>query len=249
MVFRLGETPLRLFSGPHECVGREVGKSLIGGVRTEPYVKDVSNPEPTVGIMLRPGAADLISGAPAIELTGAHTEIGDVWSPARLSEIRERLQETPHLAERLTTVEDFLAGRLPRVRGINPLVAHSLERFGALARVGDVVLESGFSHRYFSRTFAESVGLTPKTYCRILRFGRVLGRLKSEPMIGWADLAFAEGYADQAHMTREFREFSGITPGQYRQSAPAASHHVPLREFGSARSNTFNTGGDASSNS
>jgi AraC-like DNA-binding protein len=219
IAFRLGETPLRLYSDPDDLIGRDVGTSLIGGVRTEAYVKDISNPEPSVGIMLRPGAAELISGAPARALAGNHTKLDDIWRRSQLEEILERLLEEQRLAGRLAIIEDVLASRLPRIRGINPLVAHSLERLAATVRIGDVVAESGFSHRYFARTFAEAVGLPPKTYYRILRFGRVLRRLKSDPETGWADLAIAEGYADQAHMNREFREFAGVTPGQYCASS------------------------------
>jgi AraC-like DNA-binding protein len=68
----------------------------------------------------------------------------------------------------------------------------------------------------------------PKTYCRLLRFGRVLDRLTVEPGIGWADLAAAEGYADQPHLNREFLEFAGLSPGCYRQRAPIFPRHVPV---------------------
>jgi AraC-like DNA-binding protein len=43
-----------------------------------------------------------------------------------------------------------------------------------------------------------------------------------------ADLAATEGYADQAHMTREFRAFAGITPAQYMIAAPTDGHHLPI---------------------
>lgn len=65
------------------------------------------------------------------------------------------------------------------------------------------------------------MGLTPKHYFRIRRFDEVTRRL---------DL----GYSDQAHLTREFRELAGITPGQYRGRPDSPFHH-PCRVVESAR--------------
>lgn len=48
-------------------------------------------------------------------------------------------------------------------------------------RVGDAVVKSGYSHRYFAKIFEEVIALTPKTYCRVVQFGRVLDRLQEMP--------------------------------------------------------------------
>jgi len=78
------------------------------------------------------------------------------------------------------------------------------------------------------RTFEQAVGLKPKTYARLRRFDRVLARHAAEPDASWADIAAAEGYTDQAHLSREFRAFAGVTPGRYRRLAPAAPRHLPV---------------------
>jgi AraC-like DNA-binding protein len=228
LVLRLEDAPLRLFAGPDDAVGETVGTSMIGGARACAYFKDVSNPAPTVGAMLRPGAIELLSNAPAIAFAGRHTRIEDLWPPAALSDVIGRLRETQTLADRLALFEDILSSRLPHVHAIHPLVAHALERFQACASVGEVVTETGFSQRHFTRTFTEWVGLSPKTYCRVRRFGRVLGRMRASAVPDLADLAAAEGYADQAHMTHEFRALAGVTPAQYVIAAPADRHHFPI---------------------
>lgn len=228
LVLRLEGAPLRLFAGPDDDIGETVGTSVIGGARASPYFKDVSNPVPAGGAMLRPGAIELLSNVPAIELAGHHTRIEDLWPPAALSDVIDQLRETQTLAGRLTLFESVLSSRLPHVHAIHPLVAHALERFQACASVGDVVIETGFSQRHFTRTFTEWVGLGPKTYCRVRRFGRVLQRMNDSSVSHLADLAAAAGYADQAHMTREFRALAGVTPAQYVIAAPADRHHLPI---------------------
>ena len=68
----------------------------------------------------------------------------------------------------------------------------------------------GISERQLRRRFAEAVGYGPKTLARVLRFQRFLGLAEAGGDL--AGLAFAAGYADQAHLTRECVRLSGRTP-------------------------------------
>ncbi len=183
---------------------------------------------PSVGAPLRPGAAELMIGSPAGVFSHVHTPLEDVWGATAAAEIRERLSAVPTASGRLDLFENVLAVRLPRLRGIDPVIAYALARFGTYCSVGDVVREGGHSHRHFTTIFHEAVGLKPKTHLRILRFGRVLDQLSLKPVRAWADLAAAEGYADQAHFIREFQEFAGLSPGRYRERAPLLPRHVPV---------------------
>ncbi len=65
--------------------------------------------------------------------------------------------------------------------------------------------------------FKQQIGLPPKAVARILRFHGVVRRLNREPFTSWADAAVASGYSDQSHLIRDFRRFTGKSPGQYRQ--------------------------------
>lgn len=76
---------------------------------------------------------------------------------------------------------------------------------------GDIRRAIGWSERHLAVQFRDQFGLTPKAFARILRFGRAahaLGRGRAT----LADVAVACGYHDQAHFTRDFRAFAGITP-------------------------------------
>jgi AraC-like DNA-binding protein len=89
--------------------------------------------------------------------------------------------------------------------------------------------QSGYSHRRFITLFSRAVGLTPKAYCRVLRFQCVLRRARNGGFASLIDLAMASGYSDQSHFNREFRELTGVTPTEYRLAAPRAAHHVLVR--------------------
>ncbi|MGF1629016.1 MAG: helix-turn-helix domain-containing protein [Kiloniellaceae bacterium] len=228
LVVRLEPRPLRVFRGADDAVGFAVGAAVIGGARAAPYLRDISTPVPSVGALLRPGAAGLLIGAPAGEFSGAHTPLEAVWGDAGVARLRDGLCAAGTPARRLDLFEAALAARLPPLRRIDPRVAQALAGFAAARPVAAVAREVGASHRHFTQLFREAVGLTPKTFCRLRRFGRALDRLTAEPGIAWADLAAAEGYADQPHFARDFRAFAGLSPGDYRRRAPAAPRHVPL---------------------
>jgi AraC-like DNA-binding protein len=226
LVFRLQDDPLRILSGDGDA-GTTIGHAVIGGPRAAFHVRELTGPSHSLGVQLRPDAAAALFGAPALEFAGRHVALDDVWGRGA-TEIRERLQETPDPRGQLSTMEDVLVERLRHARRMHPAVRHALSRFrtGA-ATVSDVVRETGYSHRMVTTLFARAIGMTPKRYCRLLRMQRVLRRLAANPATPFADLAAAAGYSDQPHFTREFREFAGVTPEQYRAIRPAMPHHIP----------------------
>jgi AraC-like DNA-binding protein len=228
LVVRLADRPLRVFRHAGDRQGFTVDTAVIGGPRAAPYLKDISRPVPNVGALLRPGAAAFLAGAPASEFAGAHTPLANVWGRSAVDTLGNRLAEEPSLAGRLDLFEAALFARLNGLRRVDPRIVHAVSRLRLAVPVSEVAAESGLSHRHFTLRFRAAVGLKPKIWGRVVRFGQVLDRLAAEPTIAWAELAAAEGYADQAHFTRDFRAFAGLSPGDYRRRAPANARHVTL---------------------
>ena len=225
VVIRLDE-PLRVYDRIDDAVPRTVGRAIIGGARAEPYIRDTSQPVRSVGAQLRPGVAGLLLGASGRALAGRHSLLDEVWGRAA-DELCEQLAEAEGAAARLDRFEAALLARLPRVRGVHPAVAHALGRFAIADDVAVVVDEVGYSHRRFIALFDDAVGLTPKRYCRVQRLQRAIAAVATSrrPL---AEVAAATGYADQAHLTREFRALVGISPGEYRARIGTEPNHVPL---------------------
>jgi len=228
LVIRLADQPLRVFRDAGDRQGFTVATAVVGGPRAAPYLKDISRPVPSVGALLRPGAAAVLAGAPAGEFAGAHTPLADVWGRAAVDTLGNSLAEKPFLASRLDLFEAALLPRLCGLRRVDPRIAHAVTRLSLVVPVSEVAAECGLSHRHFTQRFRAAAGLKPKLWGRVMRFGKALDRLAAEPAIAWAELAAAEGYADQAHFTRDFRAFAGLSPGDYRRRAPANARHVTL---------------------
>jgi AraC-like DNA-binding protein len=220
IALRLDDEPVRVWSELGQSF--DFGTAVIGGIRAGFYVKEVG-PARSVGAQLHAAACLPLLGVPAEELAERHTRLDEVWGAATAS-LRERLREARSPDAALTCFEAELEARLPRVRGVHPAIAHALARFDELRDVADVVEDTGLSHRRFLTLFREAVGLAPKRYCRVLRFQRALAGVAAGEPLGV--VAIDAGYSDQAHLTREFRELAGVSPGAYRAIAPEFGHHV-----------------------
>ena len=223
LVIRLDPAPLRILEAGRR---QELPFALVGGARTAPYLKEVATPVAAVGAMLRPGAAAAFFGESADALAEKHTPLEALWG-RDVERIANRLIDLPEPLARLEAFAAELQVRLPRVRGVHPAVALALEAIGRdVERVEELSNHAGVGPRRFGRLFREDVGLAPKRWLRLRRFQRTLG-LASRAEIDWARAAVDLGYADQPHLAREFRAFSGLTLGEYRRRAPWSANHVP----------------------
>jgi AraC-like DNA-binding protein len=134
--------------------------------------------------------------------------------------LAEQLRETPSWRRRFALVDAFLLGRLAVGPRPSPEVGWSWQRLVATSGavpIGRLAHEVGWSHKHLITRFGQQVGLRPKTAARLVRFQRVWRRLdQPSGRLDWGQLAAEVGYADQAHLIREFRQFTGMTPTQFQ---------------------------------
>ncbi len=224
IAIRVTGPALRLFRDPDDFTGQVVGHAVVGGARVGHYVREAGAAGLSVGAQLEPGAAGALFGEAADALAQRHTRLEDLWGAGATS-LRDQLAEAPTARAALATFDAWLLARVPTVRGVHPGVAESLLRLRAGATVADAVAASGLSHRHLIARFREATGLAPKQHARVLRLQRALEALQ-RPGRALCDVALEAGYSDQAHFSRDFHVFAGMTPGQWRQAAPENAHHV-----------------------
>lgn len=139
----------------------------------------------------------------------------DELSDGDLRDLRLRLAEEPDWERRFDRVEEVLSRRLANGPKPDAAVAHAYGRIlgsGGAVRIGDVARGLDWSRKHLNQRFREEIGLGPKAVARMARFNRVLALAKGDAARDWADIAAACGYADQAHLVREFRDFAGAPP-------------------------------------
>jgi AraC-like DNA-binding protein len=227
MVFRLAGPALRVYADAGDQHGSSIAVPVLGGARASFYVKQVAGPVVSVGVQLLPGAAQALFGVSAAELAGRHTPLQDLWG-TRADSLLQQLSEESDPQRQLARLESLLAAHFQTEPLLHPGVAQALAACAHPGRIDELVRASRYSHRGFIALFRQATGMSPKRYARLMRFQAVLAALRQQPAASLSALAHGAGYSDQAHMTREFREFAGVTPSRYRLLAPDAAHHVAL---------------------
>jgi len=231
LVIRLSGPPICIFEHTRDAAGQNLGYAVVGGARAAFYAKDVPGASQAIGVQLLPGAAQALLGMPADELAGRHTRLDDLWGHSAAC-MREQLLAMASPADRMHLIQTLLLARLrPASAPAHPAITRALAKLKAGGSVRDTVMQSGYSHRHFIRQFSQAVGLPPKLYGRVQRFQHALGLMQRSGTLQaprLPDVALDAGYSDQPHFNREFRQFSGLTPEQYRRAPVVSPNHVPV---------------------
>jgi AraC-like DNA-binding protein len=150
---------------------------------------------------------------PMSELTDSIVVLDDVLGAEGMA-LREQLGNAPDWASRFDLAEAFVAARLERAAETPLEIAWAYDRIvatGGRARISSIAGKLGWSRKHLASSFSNAIGIGPKTLSRIVRFNRALG-LSRQQTADWAGIAADCGYADQAHLVREFRDLAGSTP-------------------------------------
>jgi AraC-like DNA-binding protein len=220
---------------------RRFSGAMVSGCYGQSFGIDTRDHAAVVGVHFRPGRAAGVLGVPPGELRDLHVGLRDLWGAGAL-ELRERLCTARSTSERFRILEQALirqlAARPPSMSAIVTAV-RTLERPGVA--VGDVARELQLSRRRFIEIFTRDVGMAPKRYARVRRFQRALSLASESLSPEWAQIALAAGYYDQAHLCREWSEFSGLSPSHWLslRAIPVKVHHLALAAGGSHLSNTI----------
>ena len=197
-----------------EIDGRPVG-SFVAGVWDRPTVTGHDGEQAGYQLYLDVLGARSLLGVPAGELANRLVALEDVIGEFAV-ELAERLAGAPGAQERHAIAQTLLANRLSAERAPARDVAYVLDRLrttrGA-ARVETLAAEVGWSRRHLAARFRDTIGLPPKAIARLLRVEHAAQRVRAGDRL--ADIAYAAGYADQAHFNREFRELVGCTPSKF----------------------------------
>jgi AraC-like DNA-binding protein len=245
-----GQPPHEQTILPHPNVNLafEASGTSIYGVDRRLFTRSLSGSGRVFGVRFLAGCFRPFWRAPISELTDRVVPAVGLFGPA-VEQTRRAIMRACGSADALAgTLADALAGTLagadavmteraealllsvrperdPAAEQAAALVAR-ITGDPALRRVDELAAASGMSARSLQRLFADYVGVSPKWVMRRARLHEAAERADGGEVVDWAGLAADLGYADQAHLTRDFTATIGIPPTHY---AAPSGRAEPLR--------------------
>lgn len=226
----LSDNALRLLYPDNGDKYQYFRRSLVAGARSEHFIVDTAEATTILGVYFKPAASSPFFGIPANKLQNLHVPLDVLWGMTA-ADVRDQLLERPTPADKFQLLEMILLNQLARSEARHPAVAYALSAFNRIPQeqtILQITEQISMSPRRFIQVFNDEVGLTPKLYCRVVRFHRALNLITQRRSGEWSDIALLCGYYDQSHFINEFKDFTGIRPTQYYPQSPEHLTNVPV---------------------
>jgi AraC-like DNA-binding protein len=196
-------------------------EARLSGVSRDLTTRELAGRGWAVAALLTPGGLGAFVGGSAADLTDRVLPLGNAIAIDDDALVRE-VREAPDEPARVTVLAHALAAAvLPRRTHDARLVAQVAaiaETDRSVRRLRDLAERSGIAPRTLQRLFLRNAGVSPTWVLRRYRLLDVAEAVRRGEAVSWAELAADLRYADQAHLSREFRAATGRTPTAYAQA-------------------------------
>ena len=190
--------------------------ATVAGLRSSPVGVVHDGTQRGVQLALTPRGSRALLGLPAAALAQGVWPLEEVVG-RRAQELTDRLAGASGPAGRAQVLDTVLA-EWAVDEGYPAVVDAVWRRLAGSAGcvpVARLANEVGLGCRHLGQLVRAELGLTPKTVARIMRFGRARRCLRSVPAASLAQTAVTCGYFDQAHLTNDWKQLGGCTPGEW----------------------------------
>ena len=192
----------------------------ILGVHTLSWTHLLAAKDQYFGVQFRPGQAFSLLGIPLNQLQNSSCFLEDLsisWKP-----LKESMIAAQTFAERVQSFEIWLLQQLTTLHGVPPHLSQLILfmcKYPSYCSIDGMAKQIGLTTRQLNRLFNKYVGISPKSFNRILRFHRAYQALKFQSPEDYTSFSLDLGYYDQSHFINDFRAFTGTSPTQWiRQS-------------------------------
>ncbi len=200
------------------------------GLRTEPITIPSGNGAAMMVVAFKKGMAAPFFPFPMAEIANAVVDADLIWGSG-FGKLRYRLLETDDIKVRFSLVEEFLLNLCSATLDVNPCIDFAISEMThrpdrtSIARMNQKI---GYSQKHFTEMFRKNIGITPKSFLKIMRFQKAVRSIDAADSIDWAAISQDCGFYDQAHFIHDFKHFSGFTPEQYAKIHKNYQNYIPV---------------------
>ena len=170
-----------------------------------------------IAYFFKPFSLISLFGLQAIEITDNPIDLTLLFTD-RTRILEDRLLDSEDVNTMLQLLNDFIFELVSKERVTNESIRYAslqIAKHPSKEVLFEVQKELHLTERTFQRMFEKNIGIAPNLYRRICQFNTAFNLLNERRGGKLTDIAFENGYADQSHFIRSFKEFTGITPGDY----------------------------------
>ncbi|QIL40367.1 AraC family transcriptional regulator [Pedobacter sp. HDW13] len=220
----LPDTRVEIFinytSSPVAIIDNELYKGSIVNFRmNKPVDVQMRKGEGCMAVCFQPGMAYRFFKIPLHLLSNSTTPLAELWEK-KAAMLEALMADGGTHNRRVALLQQYLLQELRKAED-NLAIEYCLQQIQlskGLISLAALTSHIGFSQRHLSRQFQQYVGLSPRDYLRVSRFIYSLERLKSNPTRSLTRVAYQSGYYDQAHFIRDYKQYTGFTPGEVLRS-------------------------------
>ncbi len=205
---------------------------VINGMHTIPVFRSGGTDFLALKVILRPAVLYQLLRFPINELTNTYINAEEIWGN-EVRSVCSCLKDLDELPEMITVVERFLENQIKKTKyDYQPIdkVSDWLINTENPVSIDWLASQSCLSVRQFIRKFEERIGISAKTFERIIRFDKAYRMKNRHPEYDWLFIAVSCNYHDYQHMVKDFKQFSNRTPC----SLYDLELNAPERSFGFA---------------
>jgi AraC-like DNA-binding protein len=212
LIINFGD-PIRLFEVTDRSRSTELGTFAVGACDSH-VVVEANGSQGGIQVDFTILGMRLFLNRPLADLTNRGVALEEVLGPAA-QRLTMELHDTGTWDARFDLLDREIGARVAAARQPGSEVLCAWQRIiesSGLVSMGELVSEIGWSQKHLISRFKEHIGLAPKTFARVMRFGQAIDRLRRRRYASLTELALDCGYYDQSHFDRDFRAFAGVTP-------------------------------------
>ena len=200
-------------------------KAFVSGMSNS-YADVTTNGETElICITFKPYGAYRFFNFPMNEIENQNISLENIFG-SKTNAFYDRLCESHSLKEKVGLIEEFLfANQRETIASDTLLIKSGIDLiYNSQGQINSKLLSEKLyvSPKKLERKFSAMIGKTPKQFSKIVRFQNIINSLASAKGRKFTQMAYENGYFDQAHFIKDFKSFSGLTPKEY-----FANHQCP----------------------
>ena len=158
------------------------------------------------------------------------TDLNNFLDNENYKQLEFELLQSQNMSSQIEILEEFLIDKISTALPFIDYIEKALmiiEKHKGHINITNVVDKLSIGIRQFDRKFLEVVGITPKSYSKIVQLHYVIKLMQSKRYNSLQDLSYQAEFYDHSHFANQFKELTGFTPNEFIKS----NRHIALKYF------------------